>query len=111
MCGQFQDDFPGITSINSSELISKDTQQTPDSKTPVEAPVADRTAKSDRKLTPQERVNIHSKTLDSKLSAVHTALSNISNAVAFLSESVSILTTPTSIPSLTVDLLTLVKTD
>ena len=68
------------------------------------------TSSSDKKLTPQGRVNLHSKSLDNRLSAVHTALQSINDAIITLSESISDLQTmSTNIPPLIADSLVSVK--
>ena len=94
-----------------SPIIQQYPSRTDTVETPVyQTPVTDRSAKTDRKLTPQERVNLHSKSLDKKLSAVHIALGNIDSAIVSLSESINELTnTSSNIPSFISDSLTVVK--
>lgn len=94
-----------------SPIIQQYPSRTDTVETPVyQTPVTDRSAKTDRKLTPQERVNLHSKSLDNKLSAVHIALGNIDSAIISLSETINELTnTSANIPSFISDSLTVVK--
>ena len=84
-----------------SPIIQQYPSRTDTVENPVyQTPVTDRSEKNDRKFTPQEEVNLHSKSLDSKLSAVHIALGNINSAIVSLSETINELTnTSTNIPS------------
>ena len=93
-----------------SPIIQQYPSRTDTVETPVyQTPVTDRSAKTDRKLTPQDRVNLHSKSLDNKLSAVHIALGNIDSAIVSLSETINELTkTSSNIPSFISDSLTVV---
>ena len=62
------------------------------------------------KLTPQEKVNLHSKTLDNKLSTINTALHTMDSAIRSMTEALSKLTlTSVNIPSLVSDSLITVR--